>query len=332
MRTSHFLAALTFLLFLTGCGRYADFTLPAPQTSGPRALFTWAANPEPVIPRGDLSDVLNPSVIHFQGAYWNLYSEFDDRTHAWHTAAATSPDGLAWTKLGRVLSPETSEGLYTAANGSALVVGDELLYWYEIGYPLRIALARSRDGKNWTRHGEAVVPLGPRGSFDERAVADPYVIRAAGNFYMFYLGQDRARRQSLGIARSADGVIWEKLRTNPILEPGAPGAFDENGLGEPAVWASGGQWWMLYTGRDKKEQRRMGLAHSVDGLRWEHLPNFVISGSTTWDSQVVCDPSLEQMPDGTIRIWFGGGDVARPDQGIHGQIGVGVLRGDVSIP
>jgi len=324
MRIVHF--PLLFLL-LTGCGRYADFTLPAPEPSGPRAPFTWEANPEPVIPRGDSSDVLNPSVVRFQGAYWNFYSEFDGQTHAWHTAAATSSVGIAWTKLGRVLSPQAPEGSYIAANGSALVAGDEILYWYEIGYPLRISLARSRDGKNWTRQGDAVVPLGPRGSFDERAVADPYVIRAGGNFYMFYLGQDRARRQNLGIARSSDGVVWEKLRTNPVLEPGGPGTFDENGVGEPAVWTSGGQWWMLYRGRDKKEQRRLGLARSTDGVRWERVPNFIASGSNTWDSQVVCDPSIEQMPDGSIRVWFGGGDVARPDQGLHGQIGLGMLRG-----
>ena len=110
-----------------------------------------------------------------------------------------------------------------------------------------------------------------------------------------------------------------------------PGSFDENGLGEPAVWTSGGQWWMLYTGRDKGEQRRMGLARSADGVRWERVPNFVVSGSNTWDSQVICDPSVEQMPDGTIRVWFGGGDVARPDQGLHGQIGLGVLRGRWSL-
>ncbi len=144
---------------------------------------------------------------------------------------------------------------------------------------------------------------------------------------MFYLGQDRAHRQSLGIARSSDGVRWEKLRTNPVLEPGPPGTFDENGLGEPAVWTSGGQWWMLYTGRDKKEQRRLGLARSADGARWERVPNFLISGSSSWDSQVICDPSVEQMPDGSIRVWFGGGDVATPAQGLHGQIGLGVLRG-----
>jgi predicted GH43/DUF377 family glycosyl hydrolase len=322
MRPAHCVAVV---ILLAGCGRYADFTLPAPQASGPRAPFTWEARPEPVIPRGDFSDVLNPSVLRLRGAYWNFYSEFDGRT--WHTAAATSADGLAWMKLGRVLSPQGWEGSHIAANGSALAMNDEILYWYEAGDPFRIALARSRDGKNWTRHGDAVVPLGPRGSFDESDVADPYVIRVGDHFYLFYLGQDRARRQSLGIARSSDGVTWEKLRANPILEAGAPGALDENGVGEPAIWTSGGEWWMLYTGRDKGEYRRLGLARSTDGVRWERIPNFLISGSQTWDSQVICDPSVEQMPDGSLRVWFGGGDLPRPDQGLHGQIGVGVLRG-----
>jgi sucrose-6-phosphate hydrolase SacC (GH32 family) len=316
---------LALAVLLAGCGRYADFALPAPQADGIRAPFTWEARPEPVISRGDASDVLNPSVVRFQNAYWNLYSEFDGKT--WHTAAATSADGFAWTKLGRVLSPQGWEGSYMAGNGSALVVNDEIFYWYEAGDPLRITLARSRDGKNWSRQGNPVVPLGPRGSFDESAVADPYVIRSGDRYYLFYLGQDRARRQRLGIARSADGITWEKLRSNPILELGAAGSFDEGGLGEPAVWTSGGQWWMLYTGSDRSEQRRMGLAHSSDGVRWERVPNFVISGTNPWDSQVICDPSVEQMPDRSLRVWFGGGDVPRPAQGLHGQIGVGTLRG-----
>ena len=28
----------------------------------------------------------------------------------------------------------------------------------------------------------------------------------------------------------------------------------------------------------------------------------------------------------TIRVWFGGGDVASPDENLHGQIGYGTLR------
>jgi predicted GH43/DUF377 family glycosyl hydrolase len=313
---------LLLAILATGCGRYADFSLPPPETSGPRPPFSWEPRSEPVIPRGDATDVLNPSVVRFQDAYWNLYSEFDGRV--WHTAAATSPDGLIWTKLGRVLSPQASN---IAANGSALVAGDEILYWYQTGDPPEIALARSRDGRTWAKRG-IVVKAGPYGSFDERATADPYVIRAGDEFYLFYLGQDRARRQRLGIARSSDGIKWQKLRSNPVLELGPPGSFDENGLGEPAVWTSGGSWWMLYTGRDRGERRRIGLARSSDGVHWRREPGFTpLAGVQPWDSQVVCDPTVEQTPDGSIRVWFGGGDVPRPDQNLNGQIGFGVLRG-----
>jgi hypothetical protein len=84
---------------------------------------------------------------------------------------------------------------------------------------------------------------------------------------------------------------------------------------------------MMYTGRDRQERRRLGLARSVDGVLWERVPDFIVAGSNAWDSQVVCDPAVERMPDGSMRVWFGGGDVARPDQGLHGQIGVGILRG-----
>jgi predicted GH43/DUF377 family glycosyl hydrolase len=316
-------------LVVGGCGRYADFTLPAPDATGPGAPFTWEAAPAPVLGRGpqawDSVDVLNPSVIRFRGTYLNLYSGFDGKT--WSTGAATSPDGVAWTKRGRVLSPGGWEANW-ATNGSGLVEGGEILYWYAAGDPPRIALARSRDGVAFTKQPEAVVPLGPRGSFDERGVSDPYVIRRSESFYLFYLGQDRAARQRLGVARSRDGVRWEKLRSNPVLEPGPPGAFDENGLGEPAVWSSGGFYWMLYTGRDRGEHRRLGLARSSDGVRWEREQSFApVSGDQAWDRQVVCDPTVELAPDGSVRVWFGGGDVAHPVENIHGQIGIATLRG-----
>src|SRR5205814_2469328 len=130
----------------------------------------------------------------------------------------------------------------------------------------RIGLARSPDAAQWSKQTQPVLEPGPRGSWDERGVADPYLLRAGGMFYMYYLGQDRAHRQRLGLARSADGVHWQKLRANPILELGPDDAFDENGLGEPAVWQSHGKYWMLYTGRDRKEYRRLGLARAMDGV------------------------------------------------------------------
>jgi predicted GH43/DUF377 family glycosyl hydrolase len=319
-------------LIASGCSSYSDFTLPHLRGGPPDSAFRWSVRPGPVLARGapgewDGVDALNPSVVKHQGLFYNLYSGFDGKS--WRTGLATSPDGLAWARQGKVLSPDPNswEGDdYIAANGSVLVAGGEFLCWYQGGRLPSIGLARSSDARRWARLYDPVLRPGPRGSWDERGVADPYVIRTGDSYYMFYLGQDRARRQRLGVARSIDGVRWEKLRSNPILELGAAGAFDENGLGEPAVWVSGDRYWMLYTGRDRKEYRRIGLAWSADGVRWERLPAAaVFAGGESWNSKVVCDPTVV-LEGGQVHVWFGGGDVAAPAERLNGQIGFATLE------
>lgn len=292
-------------LLACSCGKYADFTLPPPDPAGPKGPFRWEASPDPVIPHGSASDVLNPSVIRFHGQYLNYYSVYNT---TWSTVLASSTDGIHWTKVGDIVSPD-------AGNGSALAVGDHIFYWYQTGSPVQIAL--------W-KHDGIVLGTGPRGSWDEMGVADPYVIQRNGEFYLYYLGMDRARRQRLGIARSHDGIVWQKLISNPIMELGEVGSFFEMGLGEPAVWTSGGAYWMLFTGRARGEKRRIGLAKSADGILWSRQP-LIIEGTSDWDREVICDPTVEVTPEG-VRVWFGGGDVARPDQGLDGQIGVGMLK------
>ncbi|MBI3684146.1 MAG: hypothetical protein HY235_27550 [Acidobacteria bacterium] len=319
---------LVAALVLTGCGRYSDFRLPAVERAPVEGVWEWEPRKEPVLERGgagewDAVDALNPSIARRDSLYFNFYSGFDGRT--WHTGLAASADGIAWSKQGKVLSPEGWEGNYIAANGSAMWADGEFHYWYQAGRPPRIALARSADGRRWRRETHPVLDAGPRGSWDERGVADPYVVRYGGVFYLYYLGQDRARRQRLGVARSEDGIVWTKLLANPVLEPGEAAAFDEDGLGEPAVWFHRGSYWMLYTGRDRNERRRMGLARSHDGVKWEKVARPVISGTEDWNGNVVCDATVEPAPEG-VRVWFGGGNVARPDERLNGQIGYGLLR------
>lgn len=329
MSTRAAVCALAGIFLLSGCGRYTEFTLPALPGGDPKLTFTFEALPNPVIARGDgweRGDVLNPSVLRSAGLLMNLYSGFDGQT--WHTGLASSVDGQEWARKGKVLSPDgqTWEADYIAANGSALAFEDRFWYWYVAGIKQRpqIGLARSSNCLRWQKESGPVLEPGPYMSWDELGVADPYVIRIGSYFYMYFLGQDRARQQRLGVARSLDGVRWEKLRANPILELGEGQTFDESGLGEPAVWSSHGFYWMLYTGRDIHENRRMGLARSTDGVHWTKLPA-VFPGSQPWDAKVICDPSVLVEGD-TIRIWFGGGDEASPDENLHGQIGYGVLR------
>jgi predicted GH43/DUF377 family glycosyl hydrolase len=191
----------------------------------------------------------------------------------------------------------------------------------EEGRP-QIGLDRSKDLKTWEKNPQPVLSPGPRGSFDESGVADPYVVKIGDWLYMYYLGENRARQQQIGLARSKDGVAWEKLRESPVLS--ISGAMDENGLGEPAVWEMNGWYWMLFTGRDAHENRSLGLARSTDGVHWFRSTE-IIHGAETWDSKVVCDPTVV-VDDGKVRVWFGGGDVASPDQNLHGQIGYGELK------
>ncbi|MCX6633444.1 MAG: hypothetical protein NTW28_38095, partial [Candidatus Solibacter sp.] len=248
----------------------------------------------------------------------NLYSVFDG--HTWHTAEAVGDE-----KRGIILSPDpkTWEGDYIAANGSAVFVqnGLRIWYWYVAGPrdKPRIGLAKQAGENVWRKEPAPVLDVGPVASWDERAVADPYVIRIGGYFYLYYLGQDRAVRQRIGVARSGDGVHWEKLRSNPVVEMDE----EERGIGEPAVWQSHGFYWMLYTVRDFGENRHLRLARSTDGVRWTKLA-VRYKGAQAWNSKVICDPTVVVEGD-RILVWFGGGDVASPDENLHGQIGFATL-------
>jgi predicted GH43/DUF377 family glycosyl hydrolase len=300
------------LLLASGCGRYSDFKLPEAPGGDPSLSYRFVAEPDPVLTRDLFRDALNPSVA----GRVNLYSVYDGQ---WHTALATSDDGVHWRKQEIVL--RAAAGSYIAANGSALSYGGQFWYWYETGARdrLRISLARSADARAWQPEPAPVVDAGPAGSWDERAVADPYVIRIEPYFYLYYLGQDRAARQRIGVARSGDGVHWEKLRSNPVVEMDE----EEAGIGEPAVWQSDGFYWMLYTVRDFAENRYLRLARSTDGVRWTKLA-VQYKGTQAWNSKAICDPTVV-VEGGRILVWFGGGDVASPDENLHGQIGFATL-------
>jgi len=326
-----------------GCGVTADQARFTVEPCGETAAFdprAWTFESAPVLGRGEVGawdsvDVLNPSVVRWGDQLLNLYSGFDGER--WHTGAAWSDDGEHWVKsdANPVLSPRAGswEGGYIAANGAALVDDGRVRYWYQAGPRNRtsIGLAESADGEHWDRVGDGpVFEAGARGTWDEAGVGDPYVVACGGAYplyYLYYLGQDRFGVQRLGLARSEDGVRWQRSHLNPLLEPGGRGDFDELGLGEPAVVRTTDGWRMLYTGRDEQERRRMGWAHSVDGLRWEKRGP-VHAGGAEWNGAVVCDTTF-LIDEDQLRVWYGGGSWPSPDEGLDGAIGE-AATGEVS--
>lgn len=337
------LIGVVFLLACAGCSRGdADFRLPAPEGRADPALrFTWDVTPGPILTRGkagefDSVDIRKPSV---DAADEMFYSGFDGMT--WRTGVTRDlvmhGFGAFPTKTGEVFSPDPSrwEGhQFSAANQALFTTSGGLLVWYQAGTPSQIGViqgwthagvhARFRPRRVPLRHPTPVLSPGPPGSWDAAGVSDPCAVEFEGEdkrLYLFYAGTDENRRQRLGVARSSDGLVWEKNANNPILEAGAAGDFDERGQSAPAVWHSHGRYWMLYTGRARDERRAIGLAESVDGKTWRKSKAApVLRGKPgTWMSHVVRDPAVRSRgyyPG--IRVWFAGGNIATPDGAASG--------------
>ena len=291
------------------------------------------ALPDPVIETGsgwESKDVLNPSVIEYRGRLYNYYSGWDGQV--WRTGLAVSSDGSSWEKNGDFLldlRENDWDNTYIAANGSAICAEDQVFYYYQSvdrsDGKTKIGLAISPDGYDFSeRMPYPVLEPGQKTEWDSRAVADPCVISFGGKYYMYYLGEDRLGVQRLGAAVSDDGRYWTKYQNNPILELGAYGSFDENGLGEPGVIYKAPYFYMIYTGRNRDEYRNLGMAVSLDGVNWKklHTEGFFPTPEEGWNSAVVCDPSLLEDTDGTVRVWYGGGNIASPDENLNGQIGM----------
>lgn len=288
---------------------------------------------DPVLKRGkegewDSIDLLNPSVVKIDNTYYNYYSGFDG--NVWRTGLATSDDGIEWTKHKSNPVLDLSENgwdtQYIVANGAAVVFKDKVYYYYQgmnNDGVTQIGLATSEDGINFMKEETPVLSLGENGTWDALAVADPYVIKHEDYLIMYYLGMNELGVQRLGVAKSTDGLNWEKSVANPVLDVGSKGSFDVNGLGEPSVIYNAPYFYMIYTGRDEKEKRDIGIAASLDGINWSKLSTtglFHDRPSGSWDDSVICDTTLLLVGD-QLLVWYGGGNVNSPDENLNGNVG-----------
>ncbi|MBB6678786.1 hypothetical protein H4Q31_15960 [Cohnella lubricantis] len=293
---------------------------------------------DPVLQRGepgewDSVDLLNPSVIKKGNTYYNYYSGYNGEV--WQTGLATSVDGVHWSKYeGNPVLKLSDRGLwddsYIAANGSAIEIDNNVYYYYQgassTDNKATVGLATSDDWLRFDKESNPVLTTGPDHTWDSMGVADPYVIKHKDFYYMYYLGMDEMSVQRLGVARSRDGVVWEKSVANPILDVGTKGSFDENGLGEPSVFYNAPYFYMVYTGRDAGEKRDIGLAVSLDGVHWKkqnYNGLFADRKSGTWDDSVICDTTF-WMDDNasSLWMWYGGGNKPLPAEGLNGAVGL----------
>jgi MYXO-CTERM domain-containing protein len=165
--------------------------------------------------------------------------------------------------------------------------------WYEAAFGGNkgyAAYATSSDGLAWTKYsGNPVMSPSAAwegGSNNSTGETSPTsVLKEQGVYKLWYHGFSNNTRR-IGYATSPDGISWTKYSGNPVLTPGASGAWDADSVCEPNVVHVGSTYYMYYsrcTGAGG-----IGLATSSDGVTWtKYSGNPVIATGTGWENQQV---------------------------------------------
>jgi len=100
-------------------------------------------------------------------------------------------------------------------------------------------------------------------------------------------------------------IDWHHVTDQPVLDYGAPGSWESDGLIDPAVINDGDTLRMWYSGRDTVRSQ-IGYAWSLDGNFWNRFSgNPVLTpGTAAWESKSVKNGIVIKSGD-TLKMWFG---------------------------
>ncbi|NUM44522.1 MAG: hypothetical protein HUU38_07420 [Anaerolineales bacterium] len=221
------------------------------------------------------------AVVFHDGQFHMFRNGFQNWPASVQIGYVTSPDGFTWTEQGDDPVLYTDDIVYAgvaALASSALVEEDGtwVLYFYTWDgrtYPTSGGIGRATapsPAGPWTPDAELVLRPGPASAWDGRHVLAPDVQKTDEGYRMYYSGYDETGIQQIGLATSADGLVWEKY-PEPVLSPGEDGAWDANWVHQPRVVQTPDGWVMFYRGTKGAQNLAMGLgiATSEDGIHWE---------------------------------------------------------------
>jgi predicted GH43/DUF377 family glycosyl hydrolase len=169
---------------------------------------------------------------------------------------------------------------------------------------LREELKGTSTPKLW-RFSRVPLPMltsGPAGSWDEKNIEGPKVIRGPfenynKTYWMFYHAEDAAAVYRIGVAK-ANSLYgpWAKSASNPILNVGSAGSWEEKtvALGDAMFIKEDGKWVMWYCGRSAEGFVQVGLATaaSPEGPWVKYAGNPIIK--------------VDSLPSGSRGGWIGG--------------------------
>lgn len=218
--------------------------------------------------------VWSPRIILDGSTYKMWYVGYNNSNY--RIGYATSSDGISWSKYGS--NPVITVGAggtwddAHVAYSTVILDGSTYKMWYagHDGSTWKIGYATSSDGISWSKSGSnPVLSLGAGGTWDDVHVGYPFVIKDGGTYKMWYTGNDGTNYR-IGYATSSDGIAWTKYASNPVLNLGTSGSWDDAHLGTIGVIFDGVTY-KGWFGASDGTNYRIGYATSPDGMRW-HIP------------------------------------------------------------
>lgn len=266
------------------------------------------------------------TVLYDEGRYKMWYKGWtDDDLSFIGIGFASSLDGIQWQKYeGNPLHFSSDHTSWDTVFKSFDIIkkeGFNFWMWYsgldKKTNTWKIGFARSEDGLKWTKHPEPVLEPGKDNDWDAGGIRGSTVYFDGIRYHMWYNGFDTINwKGKVGYATSNNGIQWDKHPSNPVMDVGGPGTWDEHWIGIYSVNFNGSYYEMWFDGFDKINTQT-GYAKSVDGVNWIKSPDnpvIPVGELGYWDTWIARIPTVLSQ-DSIYKMWYYGHDYSRGNIG-----------------
>jgi sucrose-6-phosphate hydrolase SacC (GH32 family) len=113
-------------------------------------------------------------------------------------------------------------------------------------------LTTNFNRNDWTQVSDVPIMV-PEFDWEGKCVEGASVIQRGNKLFMFYAGSYNNVPQQIGIAKSSDGIHWEKLSDQPFLANGKPDEWNSSESGHPHIFLNDdGKTYLFYQGNNNK--------------------------------------------------------------------------------
>ena len=134
------------------------------------------------------------------------------------------------------------------------------------GWHEQIGVATSKDLKTWTRYAaNPILRNGPKGSWDDRFVSDPCVVRYSGGWAIFYYGLSSNKGKARDFLAVGSDPFHPEKTDSILVDAGAPGSVDDDYAHKPSVITHDGVLYHFYcavSGKYPNDVRGISVARS----------------------------------------------------------------------